>query len=176
MFYAGVACVMLGACVQKTNEQLTTEEEVSTVGQSDVNDSESQKNVVQIAMGSPDHSTLVLAVKAADLVNALSNAGPFTVFAPMNEAFDKLPDGTVENLLKSEQKEQLQDILQYHVAVGVYKLESLRDGQTLGMVNRSSIKFKVTNGKVSINGVNVLASVPASNGIVHIIDGVLTPQ
>ncbi len=145
-------------------------------GQSHVQDSESQKNVVQVAMASSDHSTLVTAIKAAELVDALSNAGPFTVFAPVNEGFNKLPEGTVEGLLKPEQKEQLQDILQFHVAVGVYKKESLRDGQVLGMVNGNNVTFGVSGDKVTINGANIIGSAPASNGVIHIIDAVLLPK
>ncbi|HNP24584.1 MAG TPA: fasciclin domain-containing protein [Panacibacter sp.] len=144
-------------------------------GQSGVQDNESAKNIVQIAVGSKDHSTLVAAVKAADLVDALSNAGRFTVFAPTNDAFSKLPAGTVDNLLKPENKDQLADILQYHVSVGVYKEDMLQDGQKLGQVNGGSITIGKKDGKITVNGTaSVIASVPASNGIVYIIDGVLT--
>jgi len=96
-------------------------------GQSTVQDDISEKNVVQIAEGSKDHSTLVKAVVAVELVDALSNAGPFTVFAPTNEAFDKLPAGTLDNLLKPENKADLQSILQYHVSLGVFKTENMQD-------------------------------------------------
>lgn len=144
-------------------------------GQSTVQDTESARNVVGVAVSSPDHTTLVTAVKAAELVDALSNAGPFTVFAPTNEAFSKLPAGTVEGLLKPESKEALQNILQYHVAVAVYKTENLQDGQILNMVNGDNAKITVKDGKVQINGANVVASIQASNGIVHVIDAVLLP-
>lgn len=164
-------------CTQQTNDQsLSVEANTPEGGQSTVEDSESQKNIVQVAIGSTDHSTLVAALKAAELVDALSNAGPFTVFAPINEAFIKLPAGTVEGLLKPEKKEQLQDILQFHVALGVYKIENLKDGQVLGMVNGNNVKFEVLEGKVTINKANIIASVPASNGIIHIIDAVLLPK
>lgn len=168
--------LLLCSCTQQASSPPSAEPEIVGDGQSAVQDSESQKNVVQVAMGSTDHSTLVTAVKAAELVDALSNAGPFTVFAPLNEAFNKLPEGTVEGLLKSEQKEQLQDILQYHVALGVYKKENLRDGQVLGMVNGGNVTFGVSGDKVTINGAIIIASVPASNGVVHIIDTVLLPK
>lgn len=144
-------------------------------GQSTVADDQSQKNVVGIAVGSKDHSTLVTAVKAAELVDALSNAGPFTVFAPTNAAFNALPAGTVEGLLKPEKKSDLQDILQYHVAVGVFKPEMLRDGQSLGMVNGGNVKFSVKDGAVMVNGAHIVATVPASNGLVCVIDKVLLP-
>jgi len=145
-------------------------------GQSGVQDNVSGKDVVKVAVGSPDHTTLVTALKAAELVDALSNAGPFTVFAPVNAAFDKLPAGTVEGLLKPDKKETLQDILQYHVAVAVYKEEMLQDGQTLSMANGGSVKIGKKDGKITVNGANVLAAVPATNGLVYVIDGVLLPQ
>jgi uncharacterized surface protein with fasciclin (FAS1) repeats len=145
-------------------------------GQSGVQDDLSQKNVVQVAVGSKDHTTLVAAVKAASLVDALSNAGPFTVFAPTNAAFDKLPAGTVDGLLKPEKKDDLTDILQYHVSVGVFKPDMLTDGQVIGQVNGGNITITKKDGKFMVNGVaNIVASVPASNGIVHVIDAVLLP-
>lgn len=149
----------------------------SLTGQSGVKDDVSQPNVVQIAVGSKDHTTLVTAVKAAELVDVLSNAGPFTVFAPTNAAFDKLPAGTVEGLLKPDQKVALSNILEYHVYVGVIKTESMRDGQVLGQVNGKNITINVKDGKYMINGkATILASVPASNGIIHVIDEVLLPS
>ncbi len=144
-------------------------------GQSTVVDDQSQKNVVGVAVGSADHTTLVAAVKAAELVDALSNAGPFTVFAPTNAAFDALPAGTVDGLLEPEKKADLQDVLQYHVAVGVFKPEMLRDGQVLGMVNGSNATIHLKDGKLMINDATVVATVPASNGIVHVIDKVILP-
>lgn len=148
---------------------------VETHSQAGVQDTISQPNVVQVAIKSPDHTTLVEAVKAADLANALSNAGPFTVFAPTNAAFEKLPKGTVEGLLKPEKKDALIDILQYHVYVGVLQTSQLRDGQTIGMVNGQNATIKVVDGKPTINGANIIASIPASNGIVHVIDNVIQP-
>lgn len=145
-------------------------------GQSSVQDNDSQKDVVKVAVSSPDHTTLVAAVKAAELVDALSNAGPFTVFAPTNAAFAKLPAGTVEDLLKPEKKEALQDILQYHVAVSVFKPDMLQDGQSLSMANGGNVTVSVKDGKISVNGANVVGTVMASNGIVHVVDGVLLPK
>jgi uncharacterized surface protein with fasciclin (FAS1) repeats len=97
------------------------------------------------------------------------------VFAPTNEAFNKLPAGTVESLLKPESKDDLANILQYHVSLGVFKAESFTDGQVLGQVNGNDITISVKDGKVMINGAKIVASVPASNGIIHVIDGVLLP-
>ncbi len=150
--------------------------EPAGAGQSAVSDDVSQKDIVKIAVGSPAHTTLVTAVKAADLVNTLSNAGPFTVFAPTNDAFKTLPDGTVDSLLKPEAKDKLGDILQYHVAVGVYTEEMLTDGKTLGMANGGHVKVSVKDGKITLNGTSTIAgSVKASNGVVYVVDGVLLP-
>jgi len=168
---------MLMSCENSTKQSAETEAstEADATGQSGVQDDLSQKNVVQVAIGSKDHSTLVTAVQAAELVDALSNAGPFTVFAPTNAAFDKLPAGTVDNLLKPESKDDLANILQYHVSLGVFKAESFTDGQVIGQVNGNDITMSVKDGKVMVNGATIVASVPASNGIIHVIDGVLLP-
>jgi uncharacterized surface protein with fasciclin (FAS1) repeats len=161
------------ATTSATTTENTTE---NKSGQSGVQDDLSQKNIVQVAVGSKDHTTLVAAVKAASLVDALSNAGPFTVFAPTNAAFDKLPAGTVDNLLKPEKKDDLTDILQYHVSVGVFKPEMFTDGQVIGQVNGGNITITKKDGKLMVNGIaNIVASIPASNGIVHVIDAVLLP-
>ncbi|MEK7226920.1 MAG: fasciclin domain-containing protein [Bacteroidota bacterium] len=154
----------------------TTETTVSTGGQENVQDDVSQKDVVKVAVGSKDHTTLVAAVKQADLVTSLSNAGPFTVFAPTNAAFDKLPAGTVDGLMKDDKKADLQDILQYHVTTSALKAEFLTDGMTIGMVNGGSVTVSVKDGKIMLNGsATIIASVPASNGMVHVIDAVLLP-
>ena len=147
----------------------------STAKQADINDDISKPNVVKVAIGSKYHTTLVAAVQAADLVNALSNNGPFTVFAPTNAAFDALPAGTVEGLLKPEKKEALADILQYHVFVGVLNTENLQDGQVIGMVNGNNATIHIKDGKYMINDAMIVGSVPASNGIVHVIDKVILP-
>jgi uncharacterized surface protein with fasciclin (FAS1) repeats len=166
---------------QCSNDKTTTEtaavaDNTGSGGQEAVQDDESAKDVVKIAIGSKDHTTLVAALKQAELVTALSNAGPFTVFAPVNAAFDKLPAGTVDGLMKEEKKADLQNILQYHVAVAVYKTENMKDGQVIGQANGDNITLSVKDGKVMVNGAaTIVASVPASNGIIHIIDAVLLP-
>ena len=161
---------------QRQTDAVDSATETPGAGQSAVQDDDSQKNVVQVAVGSPDHTTLVAAVKAAGLVDALSNAGPFTVFAPTNAAFDKLPAGTVDNLLKPENKEKLADILQYHVSLGVLKLENFVDGQTVGQVNGENITINVKGDQVSVNGnAKIIATVPASNGVIYVVDNVILP-
>lgn len=159
-----------------TGAQATTSsDEAPAAGQSAVQDDESAKDVVKVAAGSKDHTTLVAAVKQAGLVDALSNAGPFTVFAPTNAAFDKLPAGTVDDLMKPENKEKLQDILQYHVYVGNLGTNLMQDGQTLNQVNGGNITISKNGDKLIVNNsANIIASIPASNGIIHVIDGVLT--
>ncbi len=144
-------------------------------GQSAVKDDTSEHDVVRVAVNSPEHTTLVAALKAAEYVDALSNAGPFTVFAPINGAFDKLPAGTVDNLLKPENKDALRNLLEYHVFVGVIKEEQVRDGMTLNQVNLENVTLNKTGDKITVNGMNVLGVVKASNGLVYVIDGVLTP-
>ncbi|MCI4442944.1 MAG: fasciclin domain-containing protein [Lentimicrobium sp.] len=165
----------------KQNSEATTETKTENTatpgaGQSAVKDKNSAPNIVQVASGSKDHTTLVAAVKAGGLVDALSNAGPFTVFAPTNAAFDKLPAGTVEGLLKPESKDALVDILGYHTYVGVLKLEYMQDGQEFGMVNGKKVKITKKGDKTFVNGSEIVASIPTSNGIIHVIGDVLLPK
>lgn len=148
---------------------------VAQQGQSSVQDDQSQKDVVKIAVASKDHTTLVAAIKAADLVDALSNAGPFTVFAPVNAAFDKLPKGTLDNLLKPESKDQLRGVLYHHVTVPVIEPANLADGQTLSMVDGGSLKISKRGADTFIGDAKILGSVRGSNGIVYVIDAVLVP-
>ena len=176
----GLLAFAVISCVK--NEPATAQSEVSgsemtVVGQAAVKDDVSSPNIVQLAAGNADLSTLVTAVKAAGLTTSLSNAGPFTVFAPLNSAFEKLPAGTVDGLLKPDQADALSDILRYHTYVGVVKEEYMSDGQTLGMVNGKNIKITMVDGKPLINGkARIVAAVPASNGIVYAIDEVLLPE
>lgn len=165
------------SCGKQTAESSATDatEETSALGgQSAVKDDDSQQDIVKVASGSKDHSTLVAAVKAAEYVDVLSNAGPFTVFAPTNDAFNKLPEGTVENLVKPESKDVLRDILEYHVAVAVYKTDMLRDGQVINMANMGNVKITVKEGEIFLNETSkIIGTVTASNGIIHVIDNVL---
>jgi uncharacterized surface protein with fasciclin (FAS1) repeats len=171
-----VLALLLLACGQSsTNKEQEAVAEPPAGGQSNVKDDVSQQDVVRIAVNSKDHTTLVAALKAAEYVDALSNAGPFTVFAPTNAAFDKLPAGTVEGLLKPESKEALRNILEYHVYVGVLTESMIRDGMQLNQVNLDNVTLGKKGDKITVNNANVLGSVRASNGIVYVIDAVLLP-
>jgi len=170
--------LFFSACNSNTESATTSEtkDAAAKSGQEAVQDDVSQKDVVKIAVGSKDHTTLVAALKQAEYVDDLSNAGPFTVFAPTNDAFNKLPAGTVDGLMKDDKKADLQNILEYHVAVGVYKTENMQDGQKINMANLGDITVSVKDGKVMVNGVaNIVASIPAANGIIHVVDAVLLP-
>ncbi len=147
------------------------------------------KDVVDIAISSPDHTTLVAAVKAADLVTTLKSAGPFTVFAPTNAAFDKLPEGTVANLLKPENKAQLAKILTYHVVAGNMDaaavvaaikagngkavVTTVSGGKLTASMNKDKVMLTDESGKTAYV---VAADLKASNGVVHVIDGVVLPK
>lgn len=176
-----VTIMVLIACNSNQTESTGTEEANNNTavsgGQEAVKDDESQKDIVKTAIGSTDHTTLVAALKQVEYVTSLSNAGPFTVFAPTNAAFDKLPPGTVDGLMKNDKKADLQNILEYHVSIGVLKEDILQDGQTIGQANGQNITInKSADGKIKVNGTaNVTATIPASNGLIYVVDEVLLP-
>lgn len=172
-----VAAISFASCQNAETQQApAATEEVSQSTVPAAEDNVSQQDVVQVAIGSKDHTTLVAAVKQAELVEVLRKTGPYTVFAPVNAAFDKLPSGTVDGLMKPDKKEALQDILEYHVSVGIYKEDMLQDGQVIGQVNSQNITISKKDGKIKVNGTaNVLAAIPASNGLIYVIDEVLLP-
>lgn len=145
-------------------------------GQATVQDDVSQQNIVQVAVVSKDHTTLVAALQAAAYVDALANAGPFTVFAPTNAAFDKLPAGTVEDLVKPENQDKLRDILEYHVYIGNMRESIMRDGQKLNQANMKNVVLAKNGDKFTVNGANILATIDCANGIVYVIDQVLLPE
>ncbi|MCO5933935.1 fasciclin domain-containing protein [Mucilaginibacter sp. RB4R14] len=147
------------------------------------------KNIVENAVNSKDHTTLVAAVKAAGLVETLSSAGPFTVFAPTNEAFDKLPKGTVETLVKPENKATLTKILTYHVVAGkvsakdlIAKIKAGKGTAELTTVSGGVLKAKMTHKKIYIvdekGGKSwvTIADVNQSNGVIHVVNAVLMPK
>ena len=132
------------------------------------------KTVVDLAVGSPDHTTLVAAVKAAGLVETLSGKGPFTIFAPTNAAFAKLPAGTVESLLKPENKDKLVAILTYHVVPAQVLAKDVQAGEA-PTVNGKKLTLATTGG-VTVNGAKVIATdLVGTNGVIHVIDTVILP-
>jgi uncharacterized surface protein with fasciclin (FAS1) repeats len=170
-----------------------TEEEVEAVDSTEVVMEEAEMvqptTIVDVAVGNENFSTLVAAVKAAGLVETLNSEGPFTVFAPTNEAFSKLPAGTVDNLLKPENVEKLKSVLTYHVVAGKFEAAAVIDA-----INKNNGKFTVTtvqggkidlslkDGKVVLTDANgktstvAMADVAASNGVIHAIDTVVMPK
>ena len=147
------------------------------------------KNIVENAVNSKDHTTLVAAVKAAGLVETLQSAGPFTVFAPTNKAFDKLPKGTVETLLKAENKKMLQTVLTYHVVAGklsaadlVAKIKAGRGKTTLKTVAGPNLTLSLKGKKIQIMDTSggksyvTIADVNQSNGVIHVVNAVLVPK
>ncbi len=140
--------------------------------QAGVKDDVSDPNILQIALGSPDHTTLVAGVVATQLENVLVGAGPLTVFAPTNAAFDKLPEGTLETLLKPENKSKLAAIITSHASPGTFMGEGLKDGDQLYMATGHYVDVKVTEEGTFVNGSKILATIDAVNGVVHVIDDV----
>lgn len=135
------------------------------------------QNIVELASETESLSTLVAAVQAAGLVETLQGDGPFTVFAPTNEAFAALPEGTVESLLMEENRDQLINILTYHVVSGEVMSGDLSDGMMAETVEGSQIEVSVSGYGVKINNASVVqADIEASNGVVHLIDTVIMPE
>ncbi len=134
-----------------------------------------KQNIVELAAGNDQLSTLVTAVKTAGLVETLSGEGPFTVFAPTNEAFEALPKGTLDMLLKPENKDKLTAILTYHVVSGSVMSTDLKDGQMVKTVNGEEAKVSLKDGAMVENAMVKKADIKASNGVVHVIDHVMMP-
>lgn len=134
------------------------------------------KDIVELASDTDALSTLVAAIDAAGLVETLQGDGPFTVFAPTNEAFDALPDGTLESLLLEENRDMLVEILTYHVVPGKVMSTDLSDGMSAETVQGSTVSVSIGDYGVSINDASVVeADVEATNGVVHVIDSVILP-
>lgn len=182
--------LLLSACTSNTTSDVTPSSSSNVMEQSATSapaaTSMSQnatmpmasKDIVDTAVGSKDHTTLVAAVTAAGLVDTLKGTGPFTVFAPTNAAFAALPAGTVEGLLKPEMKADLTKVLTYHVVPGSYMAKDLKEGLKLKTVQGQEITFTMKNGMWYINDTAKIsaADLAASNGVVHVIDSVIMPK
>lgn len=167
--------------VQKA-EKINTEEVPEAKeqkGQSGVEDNESDANALQVAKSIEDFSTLVAAIEAAGVEDALVNTGPLTIFAPLNSAFAKLPEGTVENLVKPENKATLSFILVNHVAPANYPIKQLKKeakkGRKLYMASGKYLVVENKEGDIYVGGTKILKTVQVSNGWIHVIDDVLVP-
>ena len=182
-----VALVVFTGCKQNNeNDEPTPSPQPEAVeassnrGQAFIEDENSEPNALRTAINSPDHTTLVAAVQAAGVENALVNVGPLTVFAPTNAAFEKLPDGTVEDLLKPENKARLAYILKNHVAPSNYPIETLIKnvdrGRTLYMASGENVPVTREGDDIYVGGTKIVASVKVSNGWVHIIEDVILPK
>ncbi|HEY9185874.1 MAG TPA: fasciclin domain-containing protein [Salegentibacter sp.] len=152
----------------------------SNKGQAFIDDDSENPNALRLAMDSEDHTTLVTAVKAAGVENSLVNVGPLTVFAPTNAAFDKLPDGTVEDLLKPENKAKLAYILKNHVAPSNYPIDMLEKniekGRTLYMASGENVEVSSDGEDIIVGGAKIIATVKVSNGWVHVVEDVILPK
>ncbi len=179
LLLSGLCLVVFSACKTEGKGSSSKPSNVAAknekLGQAFIKNDESTPNILQIAIGSENHTTLVAAVQAAELENALVNAGPLMVFAPTNEAFAALPEGTVANLLKPENKDALANILKYHVTPGNYTKDFLKKFKKLGQANNGYVGIEVVDGEPLIGGAKIIASVKAGNGIIHVIDKVLIP-
>lgn len=174
---------VLFACSSSSKESTGDSQEVESshpLGQASYEDDVSDKNILQVAIGSAAHSTLVAAVQAAQIEHVLVNAGPLTVFAPTNEAFAALPAGTVEDLLKPENKGALATILTRHAAPGSFNLEALKreasKGRKIYTATGDYFEVEVNGDEISVGGAKILASIQTSNGIVNVVDKVILPK
>lgn len=177
LLFAGA--LLFAACSdddEGSNGDDTSEEESSDTTAAEEEAAEEPGTIVDIAAGDEQFSTLVTAVTEAELAETLSGEGPFTVFAPTNDAFDALPEGTLDELL-ADPSGALTDVLTYHVVEGAVLSGDLETGE-VPTVNGATLDVVVNDdGTVTVNGVNVVtADIEASNGVIHVIDGVLVPE
>ena len=180
-----VVIIVLGSCSQGSRggegtATGSTLPDTRPKGQASVVDNESAKNILQVAAGSADHTTLVAGLEAAQIERVLVNASPLTAFAPSNEAFDKLPEGTVEDLLKPENKQKLATILTRHAAPGSYNVEALiksaKKGRKLYMATGDYLEIVAEGDEVIVEGAKVVGTIQASNGIINVVDQVILPS
>ena len=174
---------ILSACGSNPQSGASASDETATshpLGQASVSDDVSAKNILQVAIGSEAHSTLVAAVQAAQIEHVLVNAGPLTVFAPTNDAFAALPEGTVENLLKPENKQALATILTRHAAPGSFNVEGLkkeaRKGRKIYMATGDYLEVVVDGEEITVGGAKVIGTIQTSNGIINVVDKVILPN
>ncbi len=165
---------------QSESASSTAAESSHPLGQASYSDDVSDANILQIAIGSEAHTTLVAGVQATKIEHVLVNAGPLTVFAPTNDAFGLLPEGTLENLLKEENLPTLSFIIQNHATPSTYTVEALKKeaskGRKVYMATGNYVEIVVDGDDVLVGGAKILGSVKASNGIVHVVDKLILPE
>ncbi|MDZ7808451.1 MAG: fasciclin domain-containing protein [Gracilimonas sp.] len=166
--------ISCGNTQDKSNNSATENQSVSAsnTGQAGVVDDESQAHILRIAKESPDHTILEKAIEAAGIQNVLANPGPLTVFAPNDEAFKALPEGTLDDLMKPENKSKLAKILTSHASPASLSKDQLAKGMDVYLATGHYVKSEEKDGEVYVNGAKILASVDASNGEVHVVDKV----
>lgn len=174
--------VMMGSCTAPQGESTEASDQPAShpKGQASVQDDESAKNILQVAMSSDAHTTLVAGVQAAEIEHVLVNAGPLTVFAPTNDAFAALPEGVLDNLLKPENKNDLATIITRHAAPGSYDVEGLkkeaRKGRKLYMATGDYLEVVVNGDEITVGGAKVIGTIQTSNGVINVVDKVILPN
>ncbi|MFY0625533.1 MAG: fasciclin domain-containing protein [Reichenbachiella sp.] len=176
LFCAGVM-ISCGNSTEQSSSTSAAAPESHPMGQASVVDDVSNPNILQVAIGSEAHSTLVAAVQAAGIEHVLVNAGPLTVFAPINDAFAALPEGTVETLLLPENKGDLTTILTRHAAPGSFNIEALkkeaRKGRKIYTATGDYLEVKVNGEDVFVAGAKVIGTIQTSNGVINVVDKVI---
>jgi uncharacterized surface protein with fasciclin (FAS1) repeats len=180
-----IIALLISACNSGENKEAASGtssnyEKNTPKGQASVVDGVSAKNILQVAIGSADHTTLVAAVQAAEIEHVLVNAGPLTVFAPNNAAFKALPEGTVETLLKPENKSKLAFILTNHAAPGSFNVEALKKeakkGRKIYTAAGDYLEVVVDGDNITVGGAKVLGTIQTSNGVINVVDKVILPS
>lgn len=171
---AVMSLALLGGCVQQSDSTGATSssDAPANQGQAYVVDDTSDPDILDVAMGSEDHTTLVAAIQAAELENVVVASGPLTVFAPTNAAFDALPEGALDDLLKPENKQTLANVVTSHASPGKFVLDMLADGDEVYLATGQYVPVEVRDDGTYVNGAKILGSVDAANGVVHVVDTV----
>ncbi len=176
----GLLCSCGGSGQYAGEQESADAAKTHPLGQASVKDDVSDANILQVAIGSEAHSTLVAAVQAAEIEHVLVNAGPLTVFAPTNDAFAALPEGTVDDLLKPENKQTLATILTRHAAPGSFDVEGLRrearKGRKIYMATGDYLEVVVEGEDIMVAGAKIIGTIQTTNGIINVVDKVILPE
>jgi uncharacterized surface protein with fasciclin (FAS1) repeats len=182
IFFIPLGIMLISACGTNTQSGGESVDAATShpLGQASVQDDVSAKNILQVAMSSDAHTTLVAGVQAAEIEHVLVNAGPLTVFAPTNDAFDALPEGVLDNLLKPENKSDLAAVITRHAAPGSFDEEGLkkeaRKGRKLYMATGDYLEVVVNGDEITVGGAKVIGTIQTSNGVINVVDKVILPN